>query len=37
MAFQQSDAIVIKRTRGKGRGVYARRLIRQGEVDRAIR
>lgn len=32
MAFQQSDAIVIKRSRGKGRGVYARRLIRKGEV-----
>jgi SET domain-containing protein len=32
MAFQQSDAIEVKRVRGKGRGVYARRLIRKGEV-----
>ncbi len=32
MAFQQSDAIEIKRARGKGRGVYARRAIRKGEV-----
>ncbi|WP_435009786.1 SET domain-containing protein [Tundrisphaera lichenicola] len=32
MAFQQSDAIEIKRTKGKGRGVYARRLIRRGEI-----
>jgi uncharacterized protein len=32
MAFQQSDAIEVKRARGKGRGVYARRLIRKGEV-----
>jgi SET domain-containing protein len=32
MAFKQSDAIEVKRARGKGRGVYARRLIRKGEV-----
>lgn len=28
----QSDAIVIKRVRGKGRGVFARRPIEEGEV-----
>ncbi len=28
----QSDAIVIKRVRGKGRGVFARRPIESGEV-----
>ncbi len=32
MAFRQSDAIEIKRAKGKGRGVYARRAIRKGEV-----
>jgi uncharacterized protein len=32
MAFQQSDAIEVKRIRGKGRGVFARRAIRKGEV-----
>src|SRR5947209_6931733 len=32
MAFRQSDAIEVKRVKGKGRGVYARRLIRKGEV-----
>jgi SET domain-containing protein len=32
MALTQSDAIEIKRIRGKGRGVFARRLIRRGEV-----
>lgn len=32
MAFQQSDAVEIKRIRGKGRGVFARRPIRKGEV-----
>ena len=32
MAFQQSDAVEVKRTRGKGRGVFARRAIRKGEV-----
>ena len=32
MAFTQSNAIEAKRVKGKGRGVFARRLIRQGEV-----
>ena len=32
MAFQQSDAIEIKRCKGKGRAVYARRAIRKGEI-----
>jgi SET domain-containing protein len=32
MAFTQSDAIEVKRVKGKGRGVFARRLIRKGEV-----
>src|SRR3954464_6466056 len=32
MAFTQSDAIEVKRIKGKGRGVFARRLIRKGEV-----
>ena len=32
MAFVQSDAIEVKRIKGKGRGVFARRLIRKGEV-----
>src|SRR5262249_50306245 len=32
MAFTHSDAIEVKRARGKGRGVFARRLIREGEV-----
>ncbi len=32
MAFTQSDAIEVKRVRGKGRGVFARRAIRKGEV-----
>jgi uncharacterized protein len=32
MALTQSDAIEIKRVRGKGRGVFARRLIRRGKV-----
>ena len=32
MAFTQSNAIEVKRVKGKGRGVFARRLIRQGEV-----
>jgi len=32
MTFQQSDAIEVKRIRGKGRGVFARRDIRKGEV-----
>ena len=32
MAFTHSDAIEVKRVKGKGRGVFARRLIRRGEV-----
>jgi SET domain-containing protein len=32
MAFLQSDAIEVKQIRGKGRGVFARRAIRQGET-----
>jgi SET domain-containing protein len=32
MAFTQSDAIEVRRVKGKGRGVFARRLIRRGEV-----
>jgi uncharacterized protein len=32
MAHRQSDAIEVKRIKGKGRGVFARRLIRKGEV-----
>jgi uncharacterized protein len=32
MAFTQSNAIEVKRVKGKGRGVFARRLIRRGEV-----
>ncbi len=32
MAFTQSDAIEVKRAKGKGRGVFARRPIRKGEV-----
>ena len=32
MACQQSDAVEVKRTRGKGRGVFARRTLRKGEM-----
>jgi SET domain-containing protein len=32
MAFTQSESIQVKRTKGKGRGVFARRLIRRGEL-----
>ena len=32
MALRQSDAIEVKRVKGKGRGVFARRAIRKGEV-----
>jgi uncharacterized protein len=32
MAFLQSGAVEVKRARGKGRGVFARRPIRKGEV-----
>jgi SET domain-containing protein len=32
MAFRQSDAVEVKRIKGKGRGVFARRAIAAGEV-----
>jgi SET domain-containing protein len=32
MAFMHSDAVEVKRAKGKGRGVFARRPIRRGEV-----
>ena len=32
MTFQQSDLIYVKKIAGKGRGVFARRPIRKGEV-----
>ena len=32
MGFTQTDAIEVKQIKGKGRGVFARRLISQGEV-----
>jgi SET domain-containing protein len=32
MAITHSNAIEVKRIKGKGRGVFARRLIRKGEV-----
>jgi uncharacterized protein len=32
MALSQSQAIVVKQVRGKGRGVFARRAIPEGEV-----
>ena len=32
MAFRQSDAVEVKRIKGKGRGVFARRGIARGEV-----
>jgi SET domain-containing protein len=32
MAFTHSDSITVKRIKGKGRGVFARRRIRKGEV-----
>ena len=32
MAFRHSDSIEVKRIKGKGRGVFARRPIRKGEV-----
>jgi SET domain-containing protein len=32
MALRHSAVIEVKRAKGKGRGVFARRLIRQGEV-----
>jgi SET domain-containing protein len=36
MATTQSDAIEVKRIKGKGRGVFARRLIRKGEVIETV-
>jgi SET domain-containing protein len=36
MPFQQSDAIKIKQIKGKGRGVFARRAIRKGEVIESV-
>ncbi len=36
MPFQQSDAIEIKRVKGKGRGVFARRPIRKDEVIESV-
>ena len=32
MVLTQSDAIVVKKVKGKGRGVFARRAIAEGEV-----
>jgi SET domain-containing protein len=32
MAFTHSDSIEVKKIKGKGRGVFARRLIRKNEV-----
>jgi SET domain-containing protein len=32
MAIRQSDALEVKRVKGKGRGVFARRTIAKGEV-----
>jgi uncharacterized protein len=32
MAFRQSDAVEVKRIKGKGRGVFALRAIAKGEV-----
>ena len=32
MPLKQSDLIEVKRIKGKGRGVFARRLIRKGQV-----
>ncbi len=32
MALTQSDAVIVKRVRGKGRGVFARRGIAVGEI-----
>lgn len=32
MALTQSDAVIVKRVRGKGRGVFARRFIAEGEI-----
>jgi hypothetical protein len=32
MAFTHSDSIEVRRIESKGRGVFARRLIRKGEL-----
>ena len=36
MALTQSEAIEVKRIKGKGRGVFARRPIRKGEVIETV-
>ena len=36
MGLRQSDAIEVKRIKGKGRGVFARRPIRKGEVFETV-
>jgi len=36
MPFKQSDAIEVKRIKGKGRGVFARRPIREGAVIESV-
>jgi SET domain-containing protein len=36
MAFRQSDAVEVKRIKGKGRGVFARRAIVRGEVIESV-
>jgi SET domain-containing protein len=36
MGLTQSDAIEVKRIKGKGRGVFARRPIRKGEVFETV-
>jgi SET domain-containing protein len=36
MRCKQSDAIEVKRVKGKGRGVFARRHIRKGEMIEAV-
>jgi SET domain-containing protein len=36
MAFRQSDAVEVKRIKGKGRGVFARRPIAKGEVIESV-
>ena len=36
MAFTHSDSIEVKRIKGKGRGVFARRPIRKGEVIETV-
>jgi SET domain-containing protein len=36
MAITQTDAIEVKRVKGKGRGVFARRPIRKGEIIETV-